>query len=802
MHHPHREVDVAPPARRTRPSAAQVLVVSVVYLGCWSVLDVLAAQFEASPGVSVWYPPPGLDVALLLALGLRWWPLLVASSVLHVLVISPDEISVPAGILYAGVTVGGYAGGAAILLRVFHIDPRLPTQRDVVWLVTIAAGAAALVVCATRVVLLGAVGVPLQTSLVLNIASNWAGSATGIAMLTPVLLLLARRLVTVRHGAWASAWTSRPPLDEAPAPCRSWGEQGLQALALLAAVWLAYSGMPGDSLDYTYLVYAPLLWIAVRGGLAPAAGAVLAVNVLAVLLVGKQSSLGGGIALQFGLVTLSVAGLLLGAQVSQRRRDVEAHRHASVHDALTGLANRTLFDERLTAAMARRDADPGHRVGMLFCDLDDFKQVNDSLGHAAGDQVLVEAGRRLAGAVRGSDTVARLGGDEFAVIVDGLEDDSVLPALATEITACLAKPHRLDSVHDRVVVTVSTGSATTDDLTAAQDGDEKDGGQKDGGERGGADQDEVDGTDDGSDPSDGALLMRDADVALNRAKRDGRARHVTFDSAMHASAVRRLDSESALRRALDDAEISVVYQPIVDLTDGRVVAAEALARWTRPDGVVVPPARFTALAETTGLIATLGGQVRALAMADAAGWATADAQGWAAAGRPRLSVNVSGAELTEVGFSCGFLKALGRAGLAPTAVAVEITETVLVRRSAVAEANLVSLAEEGVRIVVDDFGTGFSSFAYVLRLPVTMLKIDRSFVQGLPSDRESSAVVRAILAMAGELGLEVVAEGVSTAAQRDFLREHGCRFGQGFALGYPGNSAALLSAALSPATRG
>ncbi len=741
--------------------------VGSAYLAAWSVLDLLAAQFETAPGVSVWYPPAGLDLAVLLVLGLRWWPLLVVSSTLHVLAISPDETSVLADTIYVVVTSGGYLAAAAILLRVLHVDPRLPVQRDAVWLVVVAAGAAALVVSATRVVGLAAVGKVPDPSIALSIASNWAGSATGIAMLTPVLLLLTRRWARGRQDVWPTEWSSRPALDDPPAPDPSRWEQGAQALALVTAVWIAYSGIPGDKLDYTYLVYAPLLWIAVRGGLSAAAGAVLAVNVLVVLLAGDQASRNGGITLQFGLVTLSVAGLLLGAQVSQRRLDLAAHRYASEHDALTGLANRTLFQERLGAAMDHHGTHPHRRVGVLFCDLDDFKQVNDSLGHAAGDQVLVEAGRRLAGVARASDTVARLGGDEFVVLLDGLEDGATLPRMAAEITASLARPHHLDAAHDRVVVTVSTGSATTDDLAPADDGE------------GGDDRD------------DGTVLVRDADVALNRAKRRGRARHVPFDTAMHTSALRRLDHESALRYALEAGHITVVYQPIIDLTEGRVVAAEALARWTTPDGEVVPADRFTALAESTGLITALGTQVREQAVADAAGWAVA--------GQPRVSVNVSAVELAETGFAQDLLRIVARGGLSPSDVAVEITETVLVQQTAVSDENLTSLADAGVHVVIDDFGTGFSSFAYVLRLPVCMLKIDRTFVKGLPEDRESSAVVRAILAMAGELGLEVVAEGVSTAAQRDFLREHGCQMGQGFALGRPGDSAALVSAALSRA---
>ena len=746
---------------------ARAAAVSVVYLVAWLALDVASTHLEVAEGVSIWYPPPGLDVAVLLVLGVRWWPLLVASSLVHLMVVAPGMGATSAA-LYTAVTVVGYVGAAAVLRHALRFDPRLPSLGDLVRLLWVAAGAAALLVCAARVLLLNAAGEVESRALVLAVASNWAGSATGIAMLTPLLLLAVRRWGP--DTGWPQTWTRLPP------PPRQEGGPGrletlVQAVALLAATWLAYGRLAGASLDYTYLVYAPLLWIAVRGGLVRAAPAVLAVNVLAVLLAGRTVRRGSdgdvtsqGVAVQFGLVSLSVAALLLGAMVTQRRAEAEAHRQASLHDALTGLANRVLLDERLAAALERTRDDPAHRVGVLFCDLDGFKAVNDSLGHAAGDQVLVETAVRLRACVGPGDSVARLGGDEFAVILDGVRGDGVEQA-AARVTAALAAPHHLDTAHDRIVVTVSLGSAQADGLSRPG----------------------------GSVPG-GAELLRDADVALHRAKAQGRNRHVGFEASMHVRAVGRLSDESALRRALDERHITVAYQPVVDLRDGSVVAAEALARWQPAGGEPVPATTFTSLAEETGLIGDLGAQVQRLAVADAARWGAGAAPGRA----PRLALNVSAAELGRPGYGLHLLDVLAEVGLEAARLDVEITETVLVGQGPAPAASLGALAAAGARVVVDDFGTGFSSFAYLRSMPVTGLKIDRSFVAGLPGRRSDAAIVRAILAMAAELDLEVVAEGVSTPAQLGFLRAHGCAYGQGFLLGRPGSPGELVAAGRRP----
>ena len=716
---------------------------AAVYLLAWTALDLLAGRFQAAEGVSLWAPPPALDLALLLFLGTRWTPLLLLSTSFNALLVTPPGLGVLPVAVLAVVHTCAYGGAAHLLLRVLRIDPRLPTQRDVVWLLAAGSGAAALLVAATHVVLLCQSGVVPWSELPTSVAGLWAGSATGIAMLAPVLLLAARHWTGGRTAGWPQGWTDRPPLQDEPAGSRvGRTETAAQVLVTGAALYVAYGGGPGTSLDYSYLVYAPLLWIAVRGGLRAAAPAVLLTNIGAVALNGGRVPGEGGIALQFGLVTLTVTGLLLGALIMQRRLDSDRHRHDALHDPLTGLPNRVLFTDRLEHAAARARRDPSRHYAVLFCDLDNFKQVNDTLGHHAGDELLVEVGRRLRTVTRPGDSLARLGGDEFAVLLDEIAEPAEVGQVTTRMLSVLAEPHRLDDRSGPVVVTASIGSAL--------------------------------------DWADGQDLLRDADVALNRAKRAGRHQHVAFDAQMRSHVVAGLHLETALRQALDEHQIDVVYQPVVDVPTGRVHAYEALARWTPPGGRPVPPSTFVALAERTGLIDVLGEQVLRTACHEAAGWPADDGP------PPRLAVNVSPHELAAPGYGDRVLAVLAAAGLAPDRLDLEITETQSVGQSDETLDALGALAAVGVGLLVDDFGTGYSSFAYLHRLPVTGLKIDRSFVAGLPDDPQRAAIVQAVLGMAAELGLVVTAEGVEDQRQLTFLRRHRCPQAQGFLLGRPG----------------
>jgi len=731
-----------------RRAVGRALLVVVVYLLAWTALDVAASQFQAARDVSLWYPPPALDLVLLLVFGLRYTPALLVNTIIHTVLVNPVGLDALPVAAFDLATTAGYAGAALVLLRGVRIDPRLPTQRDVLWLVVVACGAGPILVAAAQVALLCTAGVLRWSQLPLLVAGYWAGSATGVAMLAPVLLLAARRWPAARPGwwtGWPEPWVSRPPLSAGPPGLRvSPAELAAQLLVLAATLYAAYASTAGASMDYTYLVYAPLVWIAVRGGLRLAAPAVLLANIGAVALNGGRVPGQGGIALQFGLVTLSLTGLLLGALITQRRTDSERHRHEALHDPLTGLANRALFTDRLTQAAARARRGPTRRFAVLLAGLDNFKQVNDSLGQHAGDQILLDVASRLHEATGPVDSLARLGGDEFAVLVEKLADPAEVEDISGRLLAVIDAPHQLAELPAPVVVSASIGSVLSR-----------------------------------PDDSGGQELLRDATMALHRAKRDGRRRHVSFDRGMHQQAVSGLQRESALRQALHDQQISLAFQPVIDLTNLGVVGVEALARWTPPGGQSIQPATFIALAERTGLILPLGEQVLRQACQTAAGWQPDDGP------PPRLAVNASPQELAAPGYTSRLLTVLADAGLPPSQLDIEITETQWVGQSTLARNTLSELAAAGVGLLVDDFGTGYSSFTYLHELPITGLKIDQSFIAGVPHHRQHAAIVRSILAMAAELDLSVTAEGVETPDQLTFLQQQHCPQGQGFLLGRP-----------------
>ncbi len=435
--------------------------------------------------------------------------------------------------------------------------------------------------------------------------------------------------------------------------------------------------------------------------------------------------------------------------------------HQAFHDALTGLPNRALFLDRVAQALARGVRD-GTGVGVLLLDLDGFKHVNDSLGHDAGDRLLVAFAGRLPGCcLRPGDTLARLGGDEFVVLLEGLTDPDAATRLAAHITACPAlwAPYPLEgrevSVHASVGVAVGHG------------------GQADPGG-----------------------LLRDADTALYRAKAAGKGDYAVFDPAMNAAAVARLVLEADLRHAVERGELTLAYQPLVALADGRVRRAEALVRWTHPVRGPVAPATFIPLAEETGLIRALGRWVLAEACRQAAAWRRTFGDR-----APVVCVNLSAREFGDPDLAAAAARALRDAALAPAGLELEITEGVLMGDAPGTLATLWQLRDLGVGLAVDDFGTGYSSLAYLKRFPVDTLKIDKAFVDGLGTDTEDTAIVGAIVGLAHALGLVVVAEGVETAAQAAGLRALGCNLAQGYHFAWPLSAtdlAALLAAGPLP----
>jgi len=436
----------------------------------------------------------------------------------------------------------------------------------------------------------------------------------------------------------------------------------------------------------------------------------------------------------------TVAGFVFTLRdVTEQRQLEEQLKHQAFHDALTGLPNRLLFQDRISrqVAAARRS---GRTAGVLFVDLDDFKVVNDTMGHGVGDELLAAAAARLAGLVRDGGTAARLGGDEFALLVGGAADSAAVEDVAGRVVEAFGEPFPLAS--GAVLTTVTVGVATTSDS---------------------ADTDE---------------LLRHADLALYAAKAAGKRQWRRYQPVLSAGLIRRRELQGALEEAVACSAFTLAYQPIVTLTSGELAGFEALVRWPHPQWGMMQPDQFIALAEETGQIVPLGSWVLTRAAADLARWRQ----------EPRglyVSVNVSARQFSAPGFVDGVRQVLAASGLEPGTLMLELTESVLLRRDERMHADLAELKAIGVRLAIDDFGTGYSSLSYLRELPIDVLKMDKSFVDGIAVSEQRLALAEGIVQIARTLRLEVIAEGIESEIQRDLLTSMGCQFGQGYLLAMP-----------------
>jgi diguanylate cyclase (GGDEF)-like protein/PAS domain S-box-containing protein len=429
--------------------------------------------------------------------------------------------------------------------------------------------------------------------------------------------------------------------------------------------------------------------------------------------------------------------------VSERKLLEDELRRQAFQDPLTKLANRALLLDRVAHGLARRRSDE-HPLALLLLDLDDFKVVNDSLGHAAGDELLVAVADRLNSCLRTADTAARLGGDEFAVLLDQVTGQTEAAAVAERIIEQLKAPVYLDG--KEVFVHASLGVALSD-----------------------------------RDVQDAEALLRDADAAMYAAKAAGKGRCQFFEPHLHTTALDRLQRRADLERAVDQQQFVLHYQPIVELSTQQIVGAEALVRWQHPERGLVPPAEFIPLAEETGLIVPLGRWVLEQACQQAHQWHR-DHPG----ARPlRISINLSAQQFQHPGLIAEVAHAIQTVNLDPSTLVLEITETLLMQDVQATGVKLHGLKALGVQLAIDDFGTGYSSLSYLKHFPIDILKIDKAFVEGVDGNAEDAALAHAILKLGQTLQLQTLAEGIERTKQCQALHALGCQYGQGYLFAKP-----------------
>jgi diguanylate cyclase (GGDEF)-like protein/PAS domain S-box-containing protein len=464
----------------------------------------------------------------------------------------------------------------------------------------------------------------------------------------------------------------------------------------------------------------------------------------------------------------TVDGLVLTVRdVTEQHQLAEELTYRAFHDALTGLPNRTLFAREAASALASARSS-GRVAGVLFVDLDDFKIVNDTMGHGVGDELLAAVAVRLEATIRATDTGARLGGDEFALLIDDAADAEAVDTFAERIVAAFTEPFTLSE--SKVITSATVGVATSED---SEDVDE---------------------------------LLRHADLALYAAKAAGKRRWRHYHDSLTSGMMQRREVQAALEDAVKNSAFALVYQPIVELDSGEIVGFEALLRWPRPNRRTVLPGEFIPVAEETGLIVPIGEWVLKQALSDMVRWRRGLPPGlprkpdnsddsnkpdkrdkWG--DRPHISVNVSARQFFDPGFVTGVRRALRASGLPASVLLLEITESLLLGGNERIRSDLAELKEIGVRLAIDDFGTGYSSLAYLLDLPIDVLKIDKTFVTGIGSQWRRHALVEGIIKLSEPLQVEIVAEGIETEVERELLAAMGCQFGQGYLLSVPVDAA-------------
>lgn len=735
-----------------------LLVIAYVVFGV--ILELVSTSFRSSWQVQPWDPASGLHVVLLLGFGLRYTPAVFFVPVLDSLFLT-QQTTLLQGLIGAPLIMLSYGAACALLLHKLRIDPRLRCLRDVVWFAVVFL-IASLVIAALYLTVLAAMGNFPWSEWATKVMHEWAGEATGIAMLAPPLLIGLR--VLPWQGSHVDLTEALPEIHWRWPRSQQVLKWGTAIAALLIACWAAYGGIKSEELDYTYFIFLPLVWIAVKNGFVEAALAVLLINIGSVIFVSSRVQGANTLALQFGLTAVSFTGVLLGAFVTERQDELTKRQQAekqleydATHDNLTGLFNRTWFINKLRQAMERAKYDENYLFAILFFDLDRFKLVNDSLGHLVGDRLLVAVAQRLKSYPEIKEAVARFGGDEFTVFLEEFEDIRKATQIAQQLCEVLAQPLAIGEYE--VFITSCIGIAPSS-VEYEQ-------------------------------PED---LIRDADIAMYRAKAQGTGQYAVFNQDMYDQIVARSRLENDLRQALPNQEFQLYYQPIVSLIAGRIIGFEALLRWQHPTQSFISPSQFIPVAEATGTILSLGNWVLKEACCQMREWQLAFPEL-----SLEISVNLSGKQFLQPSLVEQIDQVLQESALNAERLKLEITESVVTENAQEAANTLTQLGSRGIRLAIDDFGTGYSSLSRLHTFKVDTLKIDRSFINRISESRAELEIVRAIVMLAQTLKMSVTAEGVETAAQLSTLRSLRCQEAQGYYFSRPITSQAaqeLLAASL------
>jgi diguanylate cyclase (GGDEF)-like protein len=718
------------PMSPREPIGYRLLIQGLILAVAYFVSAKIGLSFATvASSVTMLWPPSGLTLFALLMFGARLWPAVFLGAL---------AVNATTGVPF-GAAVGIAAGNCLeavtgfYLLQAAGFETRLARVRDVVALVVLAAGVSTMIGATVGASMLASFNVIPWSGIGHSWLTWWMGDAMGVLVFGPLLLVW-----------WQSA-------DETWSVARV-----VEAVLLLALTMLGSELFLGgrllaatsSPLPLAFMLFPLQVWAALRFGMRGAASITLVIGIaaLAGIIAGEGlfvhgSTLESLLLLWLYTNVLAITGLALAATVSERRLAESRLRHLAQHDPLTGLPNRVTLQEHIAVAMHHADR-RRRQLAILFVDIDRFKVINDTLGHSVGDLLLNMAGARLRDCVRMEDIVTRHGGDEFVILVDSITRSEDVGRIAEKVLAAFRKPFLVQQLPLHVSASIGICFYPVD----------------------GRDVD---------------TLLKNADTAMYRAKDLGRNAYVFYSSEMNARMAERFAMENDLRHALDRGEFELHYQSQYNVETGQVVAAEALLRWRRAGGEFVPPDAFIPLLEETGLINRVGAWVLDTACEQLAQWR---AQGMHSL---RMSVNVSSHQLSDPVLPSLVTVALTRHGLPASLLELEITESMLVRQGPVVENIIRQIVEFGVRLAVDDFGTGYSSLSYLHRLSIDTLKIDRAFVQLLPAHENSAAIARAIVGLGKSLHLTLVAEGVETIEQRDFLREIGCDLMQGFLFSRP-----------------